>query len=192
MEKLDDSEIKAIRAYTTPLYKQANAVLRGDGEGTQTGKMIADGVKSALNKVELASDVELHRGINQSTVRKILGQDTLTQLQTLKSKYGNNSGEIIIDSIKGKTNMDRGIMSTTVPYVTPVGKKSSIADYFSGQDGVIFDIKATKGQHGMYVSPLSEQQAEREIIFAPGSALSLTGTMQIVDGIIHLGAMLIQ
>lgn len=192
LEKLNDSEIKAIRAYTTPLYKQANEVLRGDGEGTQAGKMIADGVKSALNKVELSSDVDLHRGVNQSTVRKILGQDTLTQLQSLKSKYGDNTGEIMIDSLKGKSNIDHGIMSTAVPHVTPIGKKLSIADYFSGQEGVIFDIKASKGQHGMYISPLSEQQAEREVIFAPGSAISLTGSMQIVDGIIHLGAMLIQ
>ena len=192
LEKLNDSEIKAIRAYTTPLYKQANEVLRGDGEGTQAGKMIADGVKSALNKVELSSDVDLHRGVNQSTVRKIFGQDTLAQLQSLKSKYGDNTGEIMIDSLKGKSNIDHGIMSTAVPHVTPIGKKLSIADYFSGQEGVIFDIKASKGQHGMYISPLSENQAEREIIFAPGSAISLTGSMQIVDGIIHLGAMLIQ
>lgn len=38
----------------------------------------------------------------------------------------------------------------------------------------------------MYISPLSEMKAEREIIFAPDSEILLNGTAQVIDGIIHI------
>ena len=183
---LNDDELNAIKAYTTPLYKEANAVLRGDGEGTQFGKAIAQGVSSALEKVSISKDVEVQRGINQSTCRFILGNDLFNELAAMKNSLGDNSGKVSLSSLADKFVNDNGIMSTAIPYTNSLGKKSSIADYFSGPDGIIFDIKAPEGSKGMYISPISEQKAEREIIFAPGSKINFNGDIQIIDGIIHV------
>lgn len=189
---LTDDEIKSIRAYTTPLYKQANAVLRGDGEGTDVGKIIAKNVSNALNKVSISKDVNIQRGINQSVSRKIIGINNLTELLNIRNISENNTEIKTLDSLKNVFSYDSGIMSTAIPYTNSRGKSTSIADYFSGKDGIIFDLKAKEGLKGMYISPISEQKSEREIIFAPNSAIKLTGEYQIIDGIIHVFGNLVQ
>lgn len=186
IKKLSDDNLRCLQAYTTPLYKEANAVLRGDGEGTQAGKAIANGVKDALEKVTLTKDTEVQRGVNQSTARRILGVNNFTELVKEASKYGNNSDKFEVEALIDFSNKDSGIMSTAVPYVNSLGKKTSVADYFSGKEGVIFELTGKSGSHGMYISPLSEMKAEREIIFAPGSEILLNGTAQVIDGIIHI------
>ena len=192
INKLNDNEIKAIRAYTTPLYKEANAFLRRDGETTVAGKSIAEGVKSALDKVHLSSDVKVQRGINKYAAEKILGADVMQTIQDSIKKYGITSEEKVIPALTGFKNKDKGIMSSAIPYVNPRGKETSSASSFSGGNGIVFDINAKAGTKGMYISPISELQSEREIIFAPNSTIVLTGGIKIIDGIIHLGADIIQ
>ena len=60
VSKLTDSEVKAIRAYTTPHYREVNEYLRGIAkEPSIIGKSIGDDITSALNKVVINKDVEV-------------------------------------------------------------------------------------------------------------------------------------
>lgn len=187
IRKLTDDELRDIQAYTTSLYKEANAYLRdGDGYGTQAGKIIAEGVKSVLNKVTLNSDVDLQRGLNQTTARKVIGINNFSDLINTASKYGNNSDKFEVPSLLGVTNRDNGIMSTAVPFTNSRGKRTSVADYYSGSSGIIFELSAKAGQHAMFISPMSELKGEREVIFSPNSEIQLDGTAQVIDGIIHV------
>lgn len=192
--KLTDDEIRAIQGYTTPLYREANKYLRSsDGNGTVAGKMIGDSMKSALNKVSISKDVSVMRGVNGITAKSILGSDNLDTLRKIRQGYINNSPTINIKDFKGIKNKDNGVMSTTIPNILPNGKISSgIANDFTLDDGIIFDIKAKAGSKGMYISPLSELKAERELVFAPGSSLVMDGTATLINGIWHVGAILMQ
>ena len=192
--KLTDDEIRAIQGYTTPLYREANKYLRSsDGNGTVAGKMIGDSMKSALNKVSISKDVSVMRGVNGMTAESILGSDNLDTLRKLKQEYILNCPTINIKDLKGIKNKDNGVMSTTIPNILPNGKISSgIASDFTLDDGIIFDIKAKAGSKGMYIAPLSELKAERELVFAPGSSLVMDGTATLINGVWYVGAILMQ
>lgn len=194
LAKLTDDEIKAIQGYTTPLYKEVNKYLRSsDGNGTVAGKMIGDSMKTTLNKVFISRDVSVMRGINEATAENILGSENLNKLRELRQNYINNSPTINIKELEGIKNKDNGIMSTTIPNILPNGKISSgISSDFTLGNGIIFDIKARAGSKGMYIAPISELKAERELVFAPGSSLVADGTATLVNGIWHIGAILIQ
>lgn len=191
--KLTDTEIKAIKDYTTPLYKEANLYLRSeDGYGSDVGKRIGNSMVSVLNKVHISKDVNVQRGVNETVAREILGNSNLNQLNKLKREYGKDSPVIKLDCIRGKQNLDKGIMSTSVPLKLFNGDVSSAADYYSGEYGIIFDIKAKAGSKGMYVAPISRMSGERELAFAPNSTLITDGTVQLIKGIWHVGAYLVQ
>lgn len=191
--KLTDTEVKAIKDYTTPLYKEANLYLRSeDGYGSDVGKSIGNSMMSALNKVHISKDVNVQRGINETVARRILGESNLTQLNKLKREYGKDSPVIKLDTIRGKQNLDKGVMSTSVPFKLFNGDISSAADYYSGEYGIIFDIKAKAGSKGMYIAPITRMSGERELAFAPNSTLVTDGTAQLVKGIWHIGAYLVQ
>lgn len=194
VSKLTDAEVKALRAYTTPMYKEANEYLRSeDATGTVVGKMIGESVKSALNKVSISKDVDVQRGIDGNYAKRMLGEDVMTELSNLTAKYDSGNSPIVtLPGIQGVRKGDNGVMSTAIPHTYEnSGKSHSVAETF-GKDGVVFDIKAQSGSKGMYISPISELQSEREVVFAPGSDLVLTGSAQLIDGIWHLGAVLSQ
>ena len=186
IKRLSDNEIRAIQAYTTPLYKEVNDVLRNGGEGTSFGKQIAKEMTNALKKVTLSSDANLQRGIDKNDILRKIGKDNYAILKSIAAQYGKNSDEFSIDLLKKVEINDKGICSTAVPFTNPNGKKTSIANKFSGSEGVVLELLAKSGTHGMYISPISEQQSEREVIIAPNSTIILNGTVKIIDGIIHL------
>lgn len=194
VSKLTDSEVKAIRAYTTPYYREVNEYLRGIAkEPSIIGKSIGHDITSALNKVVINKDVEVQRGVGRSVAKSILGEDTIETLSKLKEQYGKESSVIHLDSLVGVTNKDNGVMSTAIPTKTISGIKNSIAENFARDGyGIVFDIKAKAGSKGMYISPLSELLEERELVFAPGSSLVTDGTIQLINGIWHVGAILTQ
>lgn len=197
ISKLTSNEIKAIRAYTsTPYYRDANEYLRGIAkEPTAKGKSMADNITSALNKVFLNKDVEVQRGIDRSAAESILGKDAMETLSRLKKQYIDESSVIHLDSLVGVTNKDNGVMSTAIPTESWLfsGIKKSVAQNFARDgDGIVFDIKAKAGSKGMYISPLSAYGSEHEVVFAPGSSLVTDGTIQLIRGIWHIGAILTQ
>lgn len=194
VSKLTDSEVKSIRAYTTPYYREVNEYLRGTAKKPSIiGKSIGDDITSALNKVVINKDVEVQRGVGRSVAKSILGEDTLETLSKLKEQYGKESSVIHLDSLVGVTNKDNGVMSTAIPTKTISGIKNSIAENFARDGyGIVFDIKAKAGSKGMYISPLSEMLEERELVFAPGSSLVTDGTIRLINGIWHVGAILTQ
>ena len=195
ISKLTSSEIKAIRAYTgTPYYRDVNEYLRGIvKEPTAKGKPMADDITSALNKVFINKDVEVQRGIGRSAAESILGKDTMETLSRLKEKYVDESSVIHLDSLVGVTNKDNGVMSTAIPTEPFLGFKKSVAQNFARDGyGIVFDIKAKAGSKGMYVAPLSAYESEHELVFAPGTSLVTDGTIQLIRGIWHIGAILTQ
>lgn len=195
LSDLTDDELRGLQAYTTPLYKEVNAYLREgsvDPTASITTKSIAELCSSALNKTKIDTDIDVQRGVNQTTARKMIGFKTFTELQNVARNLGKNSEIMHLDSLEDIINKDDGIMSTAVPFKLPNGKTHSVADYFSSQEGVIFDIKASKGQKGLFIAPFSEMKGERELVFAPGSAIAMTGEFKVVDGIIHVFAELVQ
>lgn len=141
---------------------------------------------NALKKVSLSSDANLQRGIDKNFAKDIIGEDNYTILKSIAAQYGKNSDEFSINLLKKVKINDKGICSTAVPFTNPNGKKTSIANKFSGSEGVVLELLAKSGAHGMYISPISEQQSEREVIIAPNSTIILNGTVKIIDGIIHL------
>lgn len=192
VSKLSDAEVKALRAYTTPMYKEANDYLRGKDE-SPVGKMIGESVKSALNKVAINQDVDVQRGVNNELANHILGKDVMAELSKLATQHSSgNSPSITVTNLQGVRNKDNGVMSTALPFTyEKSGKAHSVAETF-GKGGVVFDIKAPSGSKGMYISPISELQSEREVVFAPDSTIEMDGTAQLVDGIWHIGAILKQ
>lgn len=197
ISKLTSSEIEAIRAYTaTPSYRDVNEYLRGiTKEPTAKSKSIADDITSALNKVFINKDVEVQRGIGRSAAETILGEDTIETLSRLKKQYVDESSVIHLDSLVGVISKDNGIMSTAIPTESWLfsGIKKSVAQNFARDgDGIVFDIKAKAGSKGMYVAPLSAYYSEHELVFAPGSSLVTDGTIQLISGIWHIGAILTQ
>ena len=195
ISKLTSNEIKAIHDYTSsPYYRDVNEYLRGIvKEPSIKGKTTGDAITSALNKVFINKDVEVQRGIGRSAAESILGKDTIETLSRLKKQYVDESSVIHLDSLVGVTNKDNGVMSTAIPKEMATGIKKSVAQNFARDgDGIVFDIKAKAGSKGMYVAPLSAFESEHEVVFAPGSSLVTDGTIQLIRGIWHVGAILIQ
>lgn len=195
ISKLTDNEVKALHAYTsTPYYRDVNEYLRGiTKEPSIKGKTIGDDITSALNKVFINKDVEVQRGIGRSAAESILGKDTIETLSRLKERYVDESSVIHLDSLVGVTNKDNGVMSTAIPKEMATGIKGSVAQNFARDgDGIVFDIKAKAGSKGMYIAPLSAFESEHEVVFAPGSSLVTDGTIQLIRGIWHIGAILTQ
>lgn len=196
ISKLTGREIKAIHDYTNLYYRDVNEYLRGIAKKpTDKSKSIGDDITSALNKVFINKDVEVQRGVGRLAAETMLGEDTMEILSRLKKQYDKESSVIHLDSLVGVINKDNGVMSTAIPEETELfsGIKKSVAQNFARDgDGIVFDIKAKAGSKGMYVAPMSTFESEHEVVFAPGSSLVTDGTIRLIGGIWHIGAILAQ
>lgn len=190
LRKLSDDEMRALQTYTTNWYHDINHYLRKDSDVLRDPnivKLIADNIKSAFNKVSLSSDVNVARGIDKDTSKNILlNPDIYQKLMAKKQEFGDYSGSYVLDELKGYMNKDPGIMSTS--YNT----KGSVIESFSGKDGIIVDMVAKKGIHGIVARPFSEAPYEKEVAFAPDSSIQFTGEYRIINGIVHLMAEIVQ
>ena len=190
LRKLSDDEMRSLQVYTTTWYHDINHYLRKDGpiEGDPNiVKSVVDNLKSAFSKVSLSSDVNLARGIDKETSRDILLNPTIyNKLVDLKKELGDYSSIQVLDDLKGYINRDPGIMSTSY------NVKGSAVESFSGKQGVIVDMIAKKGLHGAVMRPFSEASYEKEVAFAPNTAMQFTGEYRIINGIIHLMAELVE
>lgn len=199
--KLNDEELRSLQAYTIPqFYKQVNQIADGIYDNADKGYFagfdqnavsITNNMMSALKKVQLNKDVNLQRGINESACRKIFGNNVFSELEKIRNSYRSTGKNIkgldLSNLLLHKEVVGRGFTSTAIPF-----NGGSVADYFSGKDGIIFEISAKKGQRGIDISNLSELSSEREVLFDVGSSLVLNGKVDIIDGILHIYADMIQ
>ena len=207
---------------TPKYYKQINQVADGLAEGYDEGyfagfdpiaRTMSKDIMSAMDKVTLQKDAQLQRGIKDTACRNILGNELFGNLENIRNQCNRNdayNGEIIkVDNLKNFIIPSRGFTSTAIPFEMPMLKKdksgfvlnsdgsrkrklNSVADYFSGKEGIIFDIKAKSGMHAIDISSISELSAEREILFGVNSDIIANGDIAIIDGIIHVYGELVQ
>ena len=190
LRKLSDDEMRSLQVYTTSWYHDINNYLRKDGEVIRDPniiKSIANSLESAFSKVSLSSDVNVARGVDRETSRdKLLNPEIYQKLISMKKELGDYSTIKTLEDLKGYINRDPGVMSSSYNI------KGSVIESFSGKEGIIVDMVAKKGSHGIVTRPFSEAGYEKEIAFAPNSAMQFTGEYKIINGIIHVMAELVQ
>ena len=210
IRKLTDMEIKAFQAYSTPnFYKEVNGIadvifdpktspeyIKGVNP---MAKAIAENIETAMKKTTIKRDIDVQRGINENTSRMLLGDDLFKQLTAVRYK-ARQSGEdvtgIDIPDLKIAKINSRGFTSTAIPAIVnrngKTVKMGSVAEYFSGSDGIVFEAAAKKGFHGIEISSMSELSGERELLFARNTNMVPTGKVDIIRGIIHVYVDLVQ
>ena len=142
--QMTDEEKIVVRSYSGKLAGELNEYLREGLNpstfGTTTGEFYENNIQtpldlltSAIDKSTLQQDTWLQRGMDKSALKKMLGINNFSEIQTLIQ-----DGEIL---------QDKGFMSTSS------GK--GIASY-SDNKPVIVNVYAPKGTKGLYINPISK------------------------------------
>lgn len=142
LRKLTDSEIRAFKGYSVPgFYKEVNGIadtllnreydpqwLNGVNP---IAKDISENIESAMQKMTINRDVDVQRGINENTCRRILGDSMFNELVSLRNearKSGENIVGANIDSVKRKIINPKGFTSTAVPLTIQRKNSEGIAE----------------------------------------------------------------
>lgn len=154
---------------------------------TATSKAVIHELSAFLETQELKRDMIVYRGCGFG----ILDQKELATGEkagsALKKALENNDNEKInqiIEELKNSTFIHDNFLSTSFE---PSGAKI----FIKKEGGILWQINAPKGSHGIYADPFNiENGLEKEILFNKGYSLSVTNA-KLEDGIITIYADLV-
>ncbi len=139
-------EAESVRNYTGGSFGDINKQMRtGDDFGKES---TIENIKNALDRTNLDEDTLVHRGINLSTVKELLGDDS--------------------SDWTGKKLRDPAFQSTSIDRLTA----SQFADCCPK---VIFDITVPKGYKAGYLDHISNYTGEKELLLQAASSMRILG-----------------
>ncbi len=163
-DDLTSAEATSVTAYTGGSYKTINDVLRKEASGQQLTDNLSIqkarkdivSIKGALDKANLDEDTLVHRGMNENTAKKLLGDDPSTWT--------------------GRKLRDGAFQSTSI-------NRTIATNFTSCCPRVIFDITVPKGYKAGYLDHISLFGGEKELLIQANSAMRILGTKQVGDTI---------
>ncbi|MYL42507.1 ADP-ribosyltransferase [Virgibacillus massiliensis] len=159
---LSESEKEAIKRYTGNDYRKINNYLRGVSDSLEgLDIQVIDNITSGLDKAYVPRNLKVYRG---------------TDLKPFIDLYKlNDEGEVIVDSLIGKTIKDDGFTSTAMV------RESSF-----GHMNVSWEINVPEGSNAAYIGGISHYPNEAELLLNAGQEMVIKQATVNSDGKIHL------
>ncbi len=154
---------------------------------TATSKAVINELSSFLETQELKRDMTVYRGCGFEILDQkelTTGEKTGFALKEALENNDNNKINQIIEELKNTSFIHNNFLSTSFE---PSGAKN----FIKKEGGILWEINAPKGSHGIYADPFNiENGLEKEILFNKGYSLNVKEA-KLENGILTLSADLI-